>query len=80
MIKFQAVPVTLDAAAGDETPRTITGVAVPWDTPATVSSGESVMFKRGAFDVNAKPAKLIEGHDLNALRGVVTELVEAEEG
>ena len=80
MIIFQAVPVTLDAAAGDETPRTITGVAVPWNTPATVSSGESVMFKRGAFDVNAKPAKLIEGHDLNALRGVITELVDDEAG
>ena len=80
MIIFQAVPVTLDAAAGDETPRTITGVAVPWDTPATVSSGESVMFKRGAFDVNAKPAKLIEGHDLNALRGVITELVDDDAG
>jgi HK97 family phage prohead protease len=80
MIIFQAVPVTLDAVAGDETPRTITGVAVPWDTPATVSSGESVMFKRGAFDVNAKPAKLIEGHDLNALRGVITELVDDDAG
>jgi HK97 family phage prohead protease len=80
MIQFVAIPVTLDAAAGEDSPRTITGVAVPWDTPATVSSGESVMFKRGAFDVNAKAPKLIEGHDMTQLRGVVTELVEAEEG
>lgn len=80
MIRFQAVPITLDAAAGDESPRTITGVAVPWDTPATVSSGEKVAFKRGAFDVNAKAPKLLEGHDMTQLRGVVTELVEAEEG
>jgi HK97 family phage prohead protease len=80
MIQFVSLPVTLDAAAGEESPRTITGVAVPWDTPATVSSGESVMFKRGAFDVNAKAPKLIEGHDMTQLRGVVTELVEAEEG
>jgi HK97 family phage prohead protease len=80
MIEFVAVPVTLDAAAGEESPRTITGVAVPWDTPATVSSGESVMFKRGAFDVNAKPAKLIEGHDMSKMLGVVSELVEAEDG
>jgi HK97 family phage prohead protease len=80
MIQFVAVPVTLDAAAGEDSPRTITGVAVPWDTPATVSSGESVMFRRGAFDVNAKAPKLIEGHDMTQLRGVVTELVEAEEG
>ena len=80
MIQFISIPVTLDAAAGEDSPRTITGVAVPWDTPATVSSGESVMFKRGAFDVNAKAPKLIEGHDMTQLRGVVTELVEAEEG
>lgn len=80
MIEFVSVPITLDAAAGEESPRTITGVAVPWDTPATVSGGERVMFKRGAFDVNAKAPKLLEGHDMTQLRGVVTEIVEAEEG
>jgi HK97 family phage prohead protease len=80
MIQFKAVPVTLDAAAGEDSPRTITGVAVPWDTPATVSSGESVMFRRGAFDVNAKPAKLIEGHDMSKMLGVVNTIVEADDG
>jgi HK97 family phage prohead protease len=45
-----------------------------------VSSGESVSFRKGAFDVNAKAPKLLEGHDMTQLRGVVTELVEAEEG
>lgn len=80
MIEFVNIPITLDAAAGEDSPRTITGVAVPWNTPATVSSGESVSFLRGAFDVNAKAPKLLEGHDLNALRGVVTEMVDAEEG
>lgn len=80
MIEFVSVPITLDAAAGEESPRTITGVAVPWDTPATVSSGERVAFKRGAFDVNAKAPKLLEGHDMTQLRGVVTEIVEAEDG
>jgi HK97 family phage prohead protease len=38
------------------------------------------MFRKGAFDVNAKAPKLLEGHDMAQLRGVVTELVEAEEG
>ena len=79
-IEFVAVPVTLDAAAGEDSPRTITGVAVPWDTPAVVSGGQKVQFARGAFDVNQKAPKLLEGHDMNQLRGVVTELVEAEEG
>jgi HK97 family phage prohead protease len=81
MIKFDAVPVTLDAAASEDAPKTITGIAVPWaPTFATVSDGTKVSFSRGAFDLNAKPAKLLEGHDMNQLRGVVTELVDMEEG
>ena len=79
-IEFVAVPVTLDAAAGEDSPRTITGVAVPWDTPATVSSGESVMFKRGAFDLNAKAPKLLENHEMTQLRGVITELADDDAG
>ena len=79
-IEFVAVPVTLDAAAGEDSPRTITGVAVPWDTPAVVSGGQKVQFSKGAFDVNQKAPKLLEGHDMNQLRGVVTEMVETEEG
>jgi HK97 family phage prohead protease len=79
-IEFVAVPVTLDAAAGEDSPRSITGVAVPWDTPAAVSSGESVMFKRGAFDVNAKAPKLLENHDMTQLRGVITELADDTAG
>ena len=79
-IEFVAVPVTLDAAAGEDSPRTITGVAVPWDTPAVVSGGQKVQFAKGSFDVNQKAPKLLEGHDMNQLRGVVTEMVEAEEG
>jgi HK97 family phage prohead protease len=79
-IEFVAVPVTLDAAAGEDSPRTITGVAVPWDTPAVVSGGQKVQFSRGAFDVNQKPAKLLEGHDMNQLIGTVPELADADEG
>ena len=80
MIHFVNVPITLDAAAGEDSPRTITGVAVPWDTPAVVSNGQKVMFKRGAFDVNQKAPKLLEGHDMNQLIGIVPELVDADEG
>lgn len=78
-LTFQAVPVTLDAAAGEESPRTITGLAVPWDTVATVMSGEKVLVKRGAFNLDSKP-KLLEGHDMTQLRGTVPELVDMEEG
>jgi HK97 family phage prohead protease len=79
-IEFVAVPVTLDAAAGEDSPRTITGVAVPWDTPAVVSGGQKVQFLRGSFDVNQKAAKLIENHDMSQLRGVVSELVDDDSG
>jgi len=72
--------VTLDAAAGEDSPRTITGVAVPWDVTATVSDGTKVSFLRGAFDIEAKNPKLLENHDSTQLRGVVTELADAEEG
>jgi HK97 family phage prohead protease len=80
VIQFIHVPITLDAAAGDESPRTITGVAVPWDTAAAVSSGEKVSFKRGAFDLNAKAPKLLENHDMAQLRGVVVELADDDAG
>ncbi len=78
MIKFTAVPVTLDAAAGEDAPRTITGIAVPWDTVAN-ASGTKVMFKRGAFDLNAKPARLLENHDGRPI-GIVSELVDLDNG
>ena len=79
MIKFTAVPITLDAAAGEDAPRTITGIAVPWDVVATVSGGEKVMFKRGAFDLNAKPARLLENHDGRPI-GIVNELIDLDNG
>jgi HK97 family phage prohead protease len=78
MIKFTAIPITLDAAAGEDAPRTITGIAVPWDVVAN-ASGTKVMFKRGAFNLNAKPARLLENHDGRPI-GMVTELVELDNG
>jgi HK97 family phage prohead protease len=80
-IQFDAIPMKLDAAAGEETFPTITGLAVPWfPASAVVMSGERVAFERGAFDVNQKAAKLIEGHDLSQLVGTVPEIVDLEEG
>ena len=80
-IQFNAIPMKLDAAAGEEKLPTITGLAVPWfPESAVVSSGEKVAFAKGSFDVNQKPAKLIEGHDLSQLVGTVPELIELDEG
>jgi HK97 family phage prohead protease len=81
MIRFNADSTLITAEAGDaDRPARIAGIAVPWDTVATVSDGQQVRFSRGAFDVDQKPAKLIENHDLTQLRGVVDTLVDGDEG
>lgn len=81
MIRFNADSTLITAEAGDAgRPARIAGIAVPWDTVATVSDGQQVRFSRGAFDVDQKPAKLIENHDLTQLRGVVDTLVDGNEG
>jgi len=81
MIHFVNVPITLDAAAGEDAPKTITGIAVPWaPISATVSDGTKVSFARGAFDLTAKSPKLLENHDMSQLRGLVTSLADMPEG
>ncbi len=81
MIRLTAELPTIDASAGDDKPATITGIAVPWaPTTAVVSNGQRVAFARGAFDVNQKPAKLLENHDTGQLRGVVNSLADMDEG
>jgi HK97 family phage prohead protease len=82
MIRLTADLPTLDfAKTDDDAPASISGIAVPWaPITATVSGGQKVAFARGAFDVNQKAAKLIEGHDLTQLRGTVNALADMEEG
>ena len=82
MIRFEADADLITAEAGDEkSPPRIAGIAVPWDTVATVSDGTQVEFSRGAFDTApVKRAKLIENHDMTQLRGVVTALSDTPDG
>lgn len=82
MIRFHAEIPTLDfAKSEDDAPASISGIAVPWaPVTATVLGGQRVAFERGAFDVNQKAAKLIEGHDLTQLRGTVNALADMDEG
>ena len=81
MIHFVNVPITLDASAGEDAPKTITGIAVPWaPVSATVMDGTKVSFARGAFDLSMKNPKLLENHDMSQLRGVVTSLADMPEG
>jgi len=82
MIRLTADLPTLDFAKSEsDAPASISGIAVPWaPVTATVLGGQRVAFARGAFDVNQKAAKLIEGHDLSQLRGTVNALADMEEG
>jgi HK97 family phage prohead protease len=82
MIRMISDLPTVDFAKSDtDAPASISGIAVPWaPVTATVLGGQRVAFARGAFDVNQKAAKLIEGHDLQMLRGTVNALADMEEG
>lgn len=81
MIHFHADIDLIIAEAGDDNrPARIAGIAVPWDVVATVSGGQRVKFLRGAFDLNQKPAKLLENHDMSQLRGVVTSISDSDAG
>jgi HK97 family phage prohead protease len=82
MIRLTADLPTVDfAKSEDDAPASISGIAVPWaPVTATVLGGQRVAFERGAFDINQKAAKLIEGHDLTQLRGTVNALADFEEG
>lgn len=80
MIRLTAQHVTLDAAEGDQPSRTITGLAVPWDTVATLSGGEQVKFLKGSLPEDGPAPKLLEYHDDTRVIGVVTERVSTDEG
>ena len=81
MIRFNADTSLITAEAGDaDRPARIAGIAVPWDTVATVSDGQAVRFARGSFDTGQKSAKLLENHDMTQLRGIVDTLVDGDDG
>jgi HK97 family phage prohead protease len=80
MIKLIAGDFTVDAAIGDAPKRTISGTAVPYNVPAVVSDGTSVIFKPGSMPVEGKAPRLFMYHDASQPVGVVTERVDTEEG
>ena len=79
MIRLTAENTFVLAQEG-ESPRSISGVAVPWDTEATVSDGTRVKFERGALPVTGKKPKLLKYHDSEQPVGVVTGRLDSEEG
>ena len=63
-----------DSGAGR---REISGVAVPYNTPATVSGGQSVIFKPGSLTIESgRKPKLMKYHDSTQIVGVVQALQE----
>jgi HK97 family phage prohead protease len=80
MIKLIAGDFTIDAAKGDALRRTISGTAVPYNVPATVSDGTAVIFRPGSLPVEGKAPRLFMYHDASMPVGIVTERVETEEG
>ena len=80
MIKLIAGEFTLDAAKGDAPRRTISGTAVPYNVPATVSDGTAVIFRPGSLPVEGKAPRLFMYHDASMPVGIVTERVDTEQG
>jgi HK97 family phage prohead protease len=80
MIKLIAGEFTVDAAKGDAPRRTISGTAVPYNVPATVSDGTAVIFRPGSLPVEGKAPRLFMYHDASMPVGVVTERVDTEQG
>jgi HK97 family phage prohead protease len=80
MIKLIAGDFTVDAAKGDSPRRTISGTAVPYNVPATVSDGTAVIFRPGSLPVEGKAPRLFMYHDASMPVGVVTERVDTEQG
>jgi HK97 family phage prohead protease len=71
---------TFVLAEDGESPRTISGIAVPWNVEATVSDGTRVRFERGSLPITGKKPKLLKYHDSTQPVGVVTGRVDSEKG
>jgi len=77
MIKFNLTDFTIDAAGPDGLPRrTITGVAVQYNTFATVSDGTTVSFAPGSLPTDGRPPRVFMYHNSDMPVGLVTERVD----
>ena len=74
MIRLTTSTFSVDAAAADGTAkRTITGIALPYNTTAVVSGGQEVSFLPGSLPVEGKAPKLYMSHDSTQAIGLVVE-------
>jgi phage head maturation protease len=80
MIRLTTESFTIDAAEGEAPRRTISGIAVRYNTPAKVSDGTMVAFAPGSLPVNGRAPTLQMYHDSSKVIGTVTERLETPEG
>jgi HK97 family phage prohead protease len=78
MLKLHAGQFTIDAAQGEQPRRTISGIAVRYNTEATVSDGTRVMFAPGSIPTDGPAPKLFMFHDPTKVIGTVVELAEVD--
>jgi hypothetical protein len=80
MIRLTTETFTIDAAEGEAPRRTISGIAVRYNTPAKVSDGTMVAFAPGSLPVDGRAPTLMMYHQSDKVIGTVTERVETPEG
>ena len=80
MIRLTTEAFTIDAAEGETPRRTISGIAVRYNTPAKVSDGTMVAFAPGSLPVDGRAPTLQMYHDSSKVIGTVTERLETPEG
>ena len=78
-MRFTSSTFTVDAAQDGSPKRTITGIALPYNTEATVSGGQTVSFLPGSLPTEGKAPKLYMSHDASQAIGLVTERTDDEE-
>lgn len=80
MIRFTAQSVTIDAAAGEQPSRSISGIAVPYNQTATVLGGRQVRILPGALPTDGPAPRLLAEHDTDRVIGIVTERASTDAG
>ena len=78
MMRFTSSTFSIDAAQDGTPKRTITGIALPYNTEATVSGGQTVSFLPGSLPTEGKAPKLYMSHDASQAIGLVTERTDDE--
>ena len=78
MMRFTSSTFSVDAAQDGSPKRTITGIALPYNTEATVSGGQTVSFLPGSLPTEGKAPKLYMSHDSSQAIGLVTERTDDE--